>query len=246
MSTIEDSISKFGSFKRYANMLLRNAFVYIDRCIIEIVGWERSMLYVGDRASPGPNYVPPKPPDSIQDWINESEKETIEEYKQRIMDENTFDQQPAEVFSLWHRTWKIHDVGSYNFAIHVILLATLIETVINRHLFFLRETGELTPELYKSIDRAEVLPKIMYSFKKEIKSKKLHVSRIRKFISLRNKAVHFKKDGTNKISMTAEELILTWEDIGKLLALCPGEPTTEQLQVFIDDFKNKWFAKKSE
>ena len=124
---------------------------------------------------------------------------------------------------------------------HVINLAVCVESVVNRHLFLLKESGQLENHHYTSLDRTEVLPKVLFAFKEEILGKKLPISRLKYLYKLRNQAVHFKASSAHSIEPTVEDLLETWRDVGQLFALVEGEPSQQQISQLAQRVSDRWF-----
>jgi hypothetical protein len=215
--------------------------MYADRAASEAVFLQIAENQLARGASPGPNYVPPRQPESIAEWLEEVPEQQPPNYQEQIEEGLRFDRALEDANDYGWRIDMSHTLGSHDLAAHIIFLTTLVEVVVNRQLFFLGETGRIVPEMRAGIDRGEVIPKIIFCFKEEILSGNLTISRIKRLVTLRNKAVHYREDSTASIRMTVEELIATWREIAKLLALCPGEPTPEQMEYAIARFRAKWF-----
>ncbi len=140
------------------------------------------------------------------------------------------------------RLAKTHAIGSVEIVGHIINLSACVESVINRHLFFLKESGKLENHHYSSLDRTEVIPKILFAFKDEILSKQLSISCLKRLFRLRNQAVHFKASSARSIKPTVEELLGIWREVARLLEFVEGEPTQQQVNELADAVASKWFA----
>ena len=103
------------------------------------------------------------------------------------------------------------------------------------------ESGKLENSLYLSLDRTEMVPKILFAFKKEVQSKNLPISRLSHLFRLRNDAVHFKASSTESKRPTREELIGIWREVGLLLEVVEGNPTRQDMEALADDVSSKRF-----
>ena len=135
---------------------------------------------------------------------------------------------------------KTHHLRSPSIVGHVITLVACMETVVNRHLFHLRESGQLDSHHYASLDRVELLPKILFAFKEQVSTKRLSTSNLKYLISLRNNAVHFKETSIDSIAPTAEELLRIWREVGQLFSFIEGEPTQTEVGGYADEFLRQW------
>lgn len=102
---------------------------------------------------------------------------------------------------------------------HVINFAFVVEILSNRHLFIMNLHGDIDNFVYNSLDKASVVNKILYLFKNEIKEKKINPDRIYNLFKLRNFAVHFTRDNSQRFKATIEDLIQIWKESGKLMEL---------------------------
>lgn len=134
-----------------------------------------------------------------------------------------------------HRIKQVEMVG------HIVNLAACVESVVNRHLFLLKESGQLEMHHYTGLDRTGVLPKTLFAFKEEILGKRLPISRLKYLYRLRNQAVHFKASSADSIKPTVEDLLETWRDIGQLFELVEGEPTQQRINELAQWVSDKWF-----
>jgi hypothetical protein len=240
-----DPLIGFGISEQVATFLLHEAF----RFAYEAAAYEVAGELFADRIKsidPEPGWTLPEIPKALTDWLaNRSEIDD------EGLDPVTTDRL-AEAWQLSQRdayssgrripkTQKLQsltDVGG-----HVINLGTCIEAVINRHLFLLRESGKLANEHYLMLDRTEVLPKLLYCFKEEIDEKKLHLSRLRYLVSLRNQAVHFRTSNADELIPTCQDLVGVLREIGSIFSLIEGEPTKEEVDHLVKGFKDKWLKR---
>jgi hypothetical protein len=101
------------------------------------------------------------------------------------------------------------------------------------------ESNKLITHHYDSLDRAELLPKILFIFKDEIVTRKLYTTRLKHLIKLRNEAVHYKASSVDRLTVTPEELLGIWNEIGDFFELVEGQPTKELMGELTEEFMNK-------
>lgn len=102
---------------------------------------------------------------------------------------------------------------------HVTNFAFVIEILINRHLFIMNLQYEVDNFTFNTLDKASVLNKILYLFKNEIKESKINPDRISSLFKLRNLAVHFTRDNSQRFRTTIQELVEIWKESCKLMEL---------------------------
>jgi len=102
---------------------------------------------------------------------------------------------------------------------HVTNFAFVIEILINRHLFIMNLQHEIDNFTFNTLDKASVLNKILYLFKNEIKESKINPDRISSLFKLRNLAVHFTRDNSQRFRTTLQELVEIWKESSRLMEL---------------------------
>lgn len=241
----QDSLIGFGVSEQVASFLLHEAFKFAHQA----AAYEVADVLFGERLEsiePDPNWKMPTIPEELTDWL--ANRSAIDK---TILDPNTLDSLAEawftsldEAFSCGRKIPKTQQLGSLTDVVgHVINLGTCIEAVINRHLFLLKESGKLTPDHYKMLDRTEVLPKLLFSFKEEIDKKKLHVSRLKYLVSLRNQAVHFRTTSADALVPTCQDLLEVWREVGTVFSLIEGEPSKKEVDALVKGFRSKWIKR---
>jgi hypothetical protein len=102
---------------------------------------------------------------------------------------------------------------------HVTNFAFVVEILVNRHLFIMNLHGDIDNFTFNSLDKVSVVNKILYLYKTEIKEKKIRPDRISNLFKLRNLAVHFTRDNSQRFKTTIQELVEIWKESGKLMEL---------------------------
>jgi hypothetical protein len=123
-----------------------------------------------------------------------------------------------------------HTIRRVEIASHILNLYSVVETVINRHLYAEKEAGRLDEGVYQSMDRARLLSKMAYVFKEEISSGEFRLDRFKHLNTLRNAAVHYRSESRDRLMPTVKELTYIWRNVGEMLELLGGEPTKEELE----------------
>jgi hypothetical protein len=114
-------------------------------------------------------------------------------------------------FGLNHRIDSIEILG------HLNNFGFFIETLINRHLLFLKQTKVIDDFSYARISVAKIMERIIYIFKQDLNDGKIHLNEIVNLFSLRNKTVHFTPDNAIALKPKISELIQIWNQSVKLI-----------------------------
>ncbi|ADY28779.1 hypothetical protein Celly_0948 [Cellulophaga lytica DSM 7489] len=114
-------------------------------------------------------------------------------------------------FGLNHRIDSIEILG------HLNNFGFFIETLINRHLLFLKQTKVIDDFSYARISVAKVMERIIYIFKEDLTNGKTQLNEIVNLFSLRNKTVHFTPDNAKALKPKISKLIQIWNQSEKLI-----------------------------
>jgi hypothetical protein len=127
------------------------------------------------------------------------------------------------------RIESIHIIG------HVVNLAAFIETLSNHKLYYLRAAKKMDEKYYSSMERVQVLPKILFLFKAEILCGQLNIEWIKYLFKMRNHAVHYKGLSDKVLTPTIAELLNIWREIDLLLEYMGVDLEMEEMQVPLND-----------
>jgi len=240
--TKKDPIEGFGTAEYVAIFLLQESFRFANQA----AAYEVASMLFEERISdiePDPTWEAPNIATSLTKWLK-----TRNDIDNTILDPVT----SKRMWDAWqtaqNESWvsskklkknqllaSIPDVVGY-----VVNLTVCLESILNRHLYFLRESNKLSPDHFISIDRAEIMPKLLFCFKEDILQKNLHISRIKRLVSLRNKAVQYRVEEFDSLSLHIEDMIGIWHELAQIFALISGEPTSNDIQNMIEDFLERW------
>ena len=146
----------------------------------------------------------------------------------------------TQKFGLNHRIDSIEILG------HLNNFGFFIETIVNRHLLFLRQTGVIDEFSYARISISKIMERLIYIFKDDLNNNKVHLNEITNLFSLRNKTVHFTPDNAIALKPKISELIQIWTQSVKILKkLEQKEKFNEErfsvrLENHIAEIKNRW------
>lgn len=238
----KDPLIGFGISEHVASFLLYEAFKFGHQA----AAYEVAGILFGERIesiNPEPGWKLPSTPETLTDWL--AQRNEIDD---KILDPITSDRLAEawqsslrDSYSSGRKIPNTQRLTSTTDIVGLVInLGTCIEAVVNRHLFLLRESGKLARDHYIMLDKTELLPKILFSFKEAISQKKIHISRLKYLVSMRNQAVHFRTSSVDALVPTCEDLFAVWRELGLLLSHIEGEPTKEYLDHLIGKFTTRW------
>jgi hypothetical protein len=143
-------------------------------------------------------------------------------------------------FELNHRIDSIEILG------HLNNFGFFIETLVNRHLLFLRQTGIIDEFSYARISISRIMERLIYIFKDDLNNNKVHLNEITNLFSLRNKTVHFTPDNAIALKPKISELIQIWIQSVKIIKKLEQkekfneEKFSMRLENHITEIKNHW------
>ncbi len=130
---------------------------------------------------------------------------------------NSWYQSQLKAKTIKHKFGFSHKIDSIEILGHLNNFGFFIETLINRHLLFLKQTNEIDEFSYARISVAKVMERIIYLFKDDLSIGKIHINEIVNLFSLRNKTVHFTPDNAQVLKPRISELIQIWKQCVKLI-----------------------------
>lgn len=146
----------------------------------------------------------------------------------------------------YHKFPKSHQIGSIEILGHLNNFGFFIETLVNRHLLFLKQMNEIDAFSYKRISVAKVMERLIFIFKEELASDSFQLDKIVDLFRLRNKTVHYTPDNANSLSPAISQLIPIWNQSIKMLEWFENkeqfaeEKFSEQLKSNSDFIKKNW------
>ena len=222
MDILNRNINNFNIGEEVSNFFLYTAFCYAHEAAIYEVASDLFAEKIMN-IDPDPNWQTSQEfskPKSLIDWIN----------KKEILTDNCLDAKTIEKSSkAWYdsldyapnsniKLSKNRQLNSViNVVGHSVNLVICLESILNRHLFIMRESSILSSEHYKYIDRSELMPKLLFGFKDEIISNQLNISRIKLLVKLRNNSVHYRMDRIISLSICIEDCLGIWLQFGNIL-----------------------------
>lgn len=249
MSNIHN-IETYAKLAEGARFFLGESFHYVNSCLRAEL---RNLIYskLIDKI---------EPTDQDQEMANEA-KDLVSEnvIEQLKSNEITFltSQTIKSLGNAWHKAGqyskfnlhkfkKEHTITSIEILGHLNNFGFFIETLTNRHLLYLYQSNRIDDFCYSRISISKVMERIIFIFKDEITSNKLHLNEISHLFSLRNKTVHYTPDNSILLKPKVSELIKIWEQSKKLIKLFENnqeideEKFSDLLNSEILRFKSQW------
>lgn len=145
-----------------------------------------------------------------------------------------------------HKFEKNHIINSIDILGHLNNFGFFIETLINRHLLYLRHSNKIDDFSYSRISVAKVMERLIFLFKEGLIQNKIQLNEIVNLFSLRNKTVHFTPDNAVVLKPKISELIQIWTQTRKIIEKFERkekfneERFSKLLNNHVIEFKNKW------
>lgn len=117
-----------------------------------------------------------------------------------------------------HKFGLDHKIDSIEILGHLNNFGFFFETLINRHLLFLKQSGLIDDFSYSRISLARIMERLIYIFKDELSQNKVQINEIKNLFKLRNKTVHFTPDNALALKPRISELIKIWNQCAKIIA----------------------------
>jgi hypothetical protein len=203
-----------------AGFFLNSSFQYIDLAVTsELAGilFQEKLLTIPDN------------PKDLEHLANASiPTDTISLLKQKEFGKVLTSQTNREIATAWEQAQsesktvlrKFHKsqvISSVQLIGHFNNFAFFIETLVNRHLLFLKQTKKLNSFSYNQIALSKVLNRIIFICKDEIENNSLHLNDINSLFSFRNKTVHYTPDNAKSLNINLGSLIRIWMQTVQLL-----------------------------
>jgi hypothetical protein len=234
----DETLGRYYRLEEAATFFLSDAFEHAYLAAqLEVAG-----LIFGERImaiEPEPDWEIPQLPDNLLDLLRSDVQVVSNATTSKLA--QAWDEAQAIAPSSGRKLSRKYRIRQVEIVGHIINLAACVESAVNRHLFLLKESGDLENHHYTSLDRTEVLPKVLFAFKDEILGKKLPIDRLKYLYKLRNQAVHFKASSAHSIEPTVEDLSEMWRNVGQLFRLIEGELSQQQVDRLARRVSDKWF-----
>ncbi len=163
----------------------------------------------------------------------------------------------SKMSNLWEGAISISQTKTYKFGLdyriksiellgHLNNLGFFIETLTNRHLLFLNQSGEIDNFCYSRISIAKIMERLIFIFKDDLTDNKIQLNEITNLFSLRNKTVHYTPDNAIALKPRISDLIAIWRQCKKLVEKFEKvekfneEKFSEILNHYTDNVKTNW------
>ncbi|WBV59900.1 hypothetical protein PFY12_12705 [Chryseobacterium camelliae] len=167
-------------------------------------------------------------------------EQTIQSFKDAWKKSQIYSQKNNHKFNKNHQMTSIEILG------HLNNFGFFIETLTNRHLLYLYQSGKINDFSYARISISKIMERLIFIFKEEIANNKLHLNEISNLFSLRNKIVHYTPDNSIALKPKISELFQIWEQSKKLIECfekteeIDDEIFSKSLNAHIQQIKKTW------
>lgn len=156
--------------------------------------------------------LPESPVDVLQaDFANAQSDETAKKMSDLWQLSQLHAQKNKHKFGLDHKIDSIEILG------HLNSFGFFFETLINRHLLFLKQSELIDDFSYSRISVARIMERLIYIFKEELSQNNIQINELTNLFKLRNKTVHFTPDNALALKPRISELIKIWNQCAKVL-----------------------------
>ncbi|GMN11269.1 hypothetical protein MTsPCn9_11240 [Croceitalea sp. MTPC9] len=114
---------------------------------------------------------------------------------------------------------RTHEIKGVKILGHIVNLALFVEVMAHRHLFFLKENGNLNNFIYNQFSRSNILNIIIFICRSELESEAIKIDAVKLLFKHRNFAVHHTPNNAKKINVKISTLINIWNQVIELLRL---------------------------
>lgn len=209
-------IPKYYAYEQVAGLYLTSALNFAVEAILDNVAAEKF----------GEKLRRIEPPDEILSFIQEKEFITVDtilamlEGSPQIEEAgNAWAESLAESRQDPKPIGKSEILYSVDLAGHLVMLGAFMELTLNAALETQVDRCELDIELWKAIERWDIVQKTLFLFNAEVKNNLVHIDGMRRLQSLRNKFVHFKSLNYGAHELTVAELLTIWSQLSEILGL---------------------------
>jgi hypothetical protein len=145
-----------------------------------------------------------------------------------------------------HKFGMNHEINSIEILGHLNNFGFFIETLVNRHLLYLKQTNSMDDFSYARISIAKVMERLIFIFKEDLNKNKVHLNEIANLFTIRNKTVHYTPDNARALKPKVSEMVQIWTQSKKIIEKFEKienfneDPFSNQLNSHIISFKSKW------
>ena len=250
MKKIED-VSTFSKLAEGANFFLNESFYYINKSMVDeltsIIFARKLDLIEPSKSDRELEKKVTITSDTVELLQNDVDIPLTEETLNLIS--NAWQQSQIEADVLVNKKHNFkhkHIINSINLIGHFNNFGFFIETLVNRHLLFLKLTNEINSFCYSRISVSKIMERIIYIFKDNLNNNKIHINEIVNLFSLRNKTVHYTPENSIALKSKLSEILQIWNQSLKLIAIMEKKEKiidsnfSNNLRNYINSFKAKW------
>lgn len=213
------NIETYSKLAEGINFYLNESFHYLNESLI----YESASIFFSekiqkidstdsDRKLIENTNLPESPVELLQSKTTEL---LTDETSQRLANEWIKAQEMARIEG--YRFGLKHIINSIEILGHLNNFGFFIETIINRHLLFLRHSNLIDNLSYSRMSNARTIERLIYLFKEDLGLNQIQINEIISLFSLRNKTVHYTPDNAKSLKPRIFELLQIWNQTIKLI-----------------------------
>ena len=105
-----------------------------------------------------------------------------------------------------------HKIESHELLGHINNFSFFIESLINRHILFLKADRRIDEFCYNRLENSSIMGKLIFILKDNAEKKKVSLEKIHNLFGHRNKTVHLTPKNADSLKIKIIELIQIWKD----------------------------------
>lgn len=139
-----------------------------------------------------------------------------------------------------------HTIDSIRLLGHLNNLGFFIETLTNRHLLFLIQSNQIDRLSYSRFAKARIMERLLFIFKDELSSDKIHLNEVASLFNLRNKTVHYTPENAIALKPKISELIQIWNQCAQVIENFEKSEEfadfkfSNSIKSYVKEFKHNW------
>jgi hypothetical protein len=107
---------------------------------------------------------------------------------------------------------KTHKISSLELLGHINNFAFFIESIVNKHLLFLKLDNHIDSFSYNRLENAGIISKLIFVLKENLVNNSLSINNIHSLFGYRNQSVHYTPKATKAKKIQINELLNIWSE----------------------------------
>lgn len=139
-----------------------------------------------------------------------------------------------------------HKIESHELLGHITNFSFFIESLVNRHLLFLKFDHRVDSFSYNRLENIGIMGKLIFIMKGNIEKKNVSIEKIHSLFGYRNKTVHFTPKNTKALKISILKLNQIWDESIHLMNYFHSfeqfrfDDFGSAIQGKVNKFENRW------